>query len=816
MKMDEYTRKILVRVVGQVCSQLGWHSIHQTPLDIMVDLLHRQLQQICVQTHRYSEQFNQSQPNLDHLGLAMQDLGIRLSELEDFVRNVESSPLPNQVPKYPLPKESHLNFLKPGSNEVVHRPVHVHEHLPPMHPDLEENNQAVALTGDASAAGDANNGAPSSPSNPNSPAFKRPTDLLETPAMKRVRMAMEEEGGRTLREISSVIMTTSGFLSPAIEGKLPESKPPSIPSEFLDQPKPVPPPVVPATSSSKDKKKLAANKTPPIAAKKKDTASKRKLETPKPPIPKVEKKEEHLPPPPKKKKQVPPTMKELDKLKALKQITVRKLPPAPMPMEKLPVDPDKQKLNIFKKIPKVKEDMLKSSRESSPNLTITEVPQPPPQPRHEEARRLANIDSVIDSVISEPKIEMIVEEEVIFSDTFSPPSTPSAPKTPEILSKADRLAEKRRKREKQKQKSKATPIMVEDPLDDDIIEEPIERPRTPQALIPPSVFPFMSRFPAPGLIPPPPMTSPLLAGLPFPGKEGPPVHPAMPNLPLPPPMFMQQKNELDILEPSTSAVTEEVVEVEVKEHKKEKKEEKKVKKKKDKKDKNKSKEKGEKKREEKKEKIKEKKDKKEKKKDREKIVLKISKLKQKRDERAETSSPAVPKITLKFGPPSPRPPTPDAPRKLVIKPVVEPEPENPPELAKFAALITRPPKPKIKEPEPVKRPAPVAPVAAETVAFYHHDGGQKKSSASKSSSGDISKFLMDATGNKVWICPACVGPDDGTPMIGCDGCDAWYHWACVGIQVPPDEDVDWYCQKCIARKMSSMSDKKKKKNKKKA
>lgn len=42
--------------------------------------------------------------------------------------------------------------------------------------------------------------------------------------------------------------------------------------------------------------------------------------------------------------------------------------------------------------------------------------------------------------------------------------------------------------------------------------------------------------------------------------------------------------------------------------------------------------------------------------------------------------------------------------------------------------------------------------------------------------------------------------DDGTPMIGCDGCDAWYHWVCVGIQVPPDATEDWYCRVCIVKK----------------
>lgn len=35
---------------------------------------------------------------------------------------------------------------------------------------------------------------------------------------------------------------------------------------------------------------------------------------------------------------------------------------------------------------------------------------------------------------------------------------------------------------------------------------------------------------------------------------------------------------------------------------------------------------------------------------------------------------------------------------------------------------------------------------------------------------------QDESGNQVWICPTCGKKDDGSPMIGCDGCDAWYHW----------------------------------------
>ena len=93
-------------------------------------------------------------------------------------------------------------------------------------------------------------------------------------------------------------------------------------------------------------------------------------------------------------------------------------------------------------------------------------------------------------------------------------------------------------------------------------------------------------------------------------------------------------------------------------------------------------------------------------------------------------------------------------------------------------------------------------------------------------------MLQDEFGNKIWICPACGRQDDGTPMIGCDECDDWYHWydlklifknhyfkkfisilsfsrICVGIRVPPAETESWFCQRCIAKKQGSLKDKKK-------
>ncbi|KAI8764249.1 transcription initiation factor TFIID subunit 3 [Biomphalaria glabrata] len=75
---------------------------------------------------------------------------------------------------------------------------------------------------------------------------------------------------------------------------------------------------------------------------------------------------------------------------------------------------------------------------------------------------------------------------------------------------------------------------------------------------------------------------------------------------------------------------------------------------------------------------------------------------------------------------------------------------------------------------------PARTVEAETVCVYTDDSGQK-----------------------IWICPGCKLPDDGSEMIGCDMCDNWYHWPCVGITEAPPETQDWYCVKCLPKTKSS-------------
>ena len=58
------------------------------------------------------------------------------------------------------------------------------------------------------------------------------------------------------------------------------------------------------------------------------------------------------------------------------------------------------------------------------------------------------------------------------------------------------------------------------------------------------------------------------------------------------------------------------------------------------------------------------------------------------------------------------------------------------------------------------------------------------------------------------MCPVCddrndpSGNDKKNRMIGCDGCDKWYHWSCVGINQSnkPGKNDDWFCKKCPSKK----------------
>lgn len=67
--------------------------------------------------------------------MAFRDKDIDVPDLIKYLKQVGSIEFPHQVPKFPIPTKSNLNIMKPGSREIVTRPVYVHEHLPTMYPE---------------------------------------------------------------------------------------------------------------------------------------------------------------------------------------------------------------------------------------------------------------------------------------------------------------------------------------------------------------------------------------------------------------------------------------------------------------------------------------------------------------------------------------------------------------------------------------------------------------------------------------------------------------------------------------------------------
>ncbi|XP_052284872.1 transcription initiation factor TFIID subunit 3-like isoform X1 [Dreissena polymorpha] len=244
---EEYSRAALQICMAQICQHLGWNSIHSTPLELLTDVLERYLLQVAKTTHRYAEQFGRTEPRLEDVFVAFEHMGIQVSELDDYMKHVEPLPFAKEVVSYPVPCENDLKFPHPDSKEVQQRKVFdfVPEHLPYMHPELTEEEEEEV--GEVSIPGSPERLKPIEPVGPSaelspSPASqpgasqgeKRPAPSPgDSPLpFKRPRLTtsqpLPEEACASQYEMKTVVMTTSGILSPLVEGRGPDIKRPPV------------------------------------------------------------------------------------------------------------------------------------------------------------------------------------------------------------------------------------------------------------------------------------------------------------------------------------------------------------------------------------------------------------------------------------------------------------------------------------------------------------------------------------------------------------------------------------------------------------
>ncbi|XP_072159909.1 uncharacterized protein Taf3 isoform X1 [Bemisia tabaci] len=913
---SKFTRSITKVAVAQACQTIGWHAIQTTPLEVLTDVFQKYFHELIDNIRRHTEFFGRTEPILEDITLAFNACGISIEELEEYVSQVAPVPCTHPVPKYPIDKESHLNLLKPGSREVVTRPVHIHEHLPAMHPQLEEEDYSKITP----ISVDTNVAAGNSPESSPKSMFKKPVDPpSESAPHKRIRMLAEEEG-RPLREISSVMMTTSGFLSPAREGKLPEAKAlPKLSSLLNESESPSYPTVPPEVKGDKKHKKSSAkqgssgskkpfdkdkakengmdskekndlfsvnndssdtkvkklagmketgklkafktgafklsqnNTNDPNAVKFKDPLLSQSLQVLLPKLPKLSKSKSPVPSAPK-----PETSSEKSKAGDKSKSVFE---------GKLAAEPDRQKLNIFKKISsKPKEE--KQEDGSFGNDRKVDMPSPTPKNRNSPLPSADSYDSL------------------------------PLPKTPDIPTKLVKTKNANRKRGRPKGPDEASPPKP---------PRKKAKVKTKTSNIPTDdfnpAFPFGTNLPRVGLFPHPLLNFPLPGSKNFPptdipglpkvlnplhgvavpsassrdelnvlkpkDKQSPESSKASMSQPKTIPSVAEDKpatpadkvKESKTLSPSSGTSIETSVDGEGKDKKKDHKKDKKHKKRKH-KEKLKL-------REKLKEKAAKKKEKAEKKLMKKILKKEKEKRKEKKDKPEAADDSAVPKLTLKLETDAPatdiKPPTPTpipetSMKKIVIKPVMKKESESVAmKLEKGDETVTPPKKSKVKsqskKPSDVnsrkssvalsdvstsdasvpkvsvkfkQTPNPQVPVAsvssvetppAASAAQYPFNSSLPNPQkfvelAEQIKNGkEVKPFYFDPSGAQIWICPACGRQDDGTPMIGCDGCDAWYHWSCLGLKVAPDS-TKWFCPVCSILK-SQKGDKKKKPGRKK-
>lgn len=160
--------------------------------------------------------------------------------------------------------------MKPGSKEVLIRPVHIYEHLPPILPpdesitDAEINDNLAVESHEKpfvgiNSVGEVNisnlvevksdltllpssNEQDTESSSLLKHEYETSSELIDAKILEKDNSIvflkskpnplLLDEDGRPTREIGSVMMTTGGFISPAIEGKLPEARVPTLIGTF--------------------------------------------------------------------------------------------------------------------------------------------------------------------------------------------------------------------------------------------------------------------------------------------------------------------------------------------------------------------------------------------------------------------------------------------------------------------------------------------------------------------------------------------------------------------------------------------------------
>jgi len=803
---QDITKQALRTAVAQVCLTIGWNSIHQTPLNILVDVLHKYIQTIGRISQNRAELYGRNDSNILDLALTFDDMGVNIPDLEEFIQHIEVAPA-KDVPAYPVPAQDNLNHLRPGSKEVLHRPIHVYDYLPAMYPEMEEETEEPENESKVSEDADGSTGGNSSQvTTPTSKRLSGRIDVGQTPK--------QSDDGCPLREISSVMMTAGGILSPCRVGKLPERG--KVPERDPEERQRGPRRHLEETERNSGdfsvniKQEPGTEIIPPINIKQE--------------APDVD------------------DMQDYDKMITPQEIHGRG--------SRKDIDV-KPKYTTSENIDKIMDAVIERGiRETGrhggnahdyydgdADVEMAETPKPVVVKKEERrGRPKKNKDAP-------PAAAAAAKKTSDASDLFSAPQhfTANQKTPPKKTPRIPKITEK---------VTLPSPSSLMSGIQNAAMGagmNPLHNPLIPNfgmgtlygfGNIPTNLIPGFN----PGLLNTVAMMQQAAANqaantskdsdsavtIDSELEEGEISPPDTPTVPVKVKNEIKEEVVIKQEKEDESKLEEERLRREEKEREAEaarKKEQERLEKER------------EKKREEERQKllllsqerdrlkkIEEEKDKDRDKSKKEKKKEKKEKKKMKDKEKEKDRKPDEPQLfapVLKIKPMEAPPPEPTTP-KLVIKNI----PKNPPPeqdsvpLLGFQPLRQGPARtPKVtpgkvdkrskrpsnesQTPTPGPGPGPSNPKKPRDMIKKLKTKEKEKVDSDDNTPGITTETVgsyLDESGNKVWICPACGKQDDGSPMIGCDQCDDWYHWLCVGITSEPLENQDWFCTRCVAKK----------------
>ncbi|KAK6488119.1 mRNAion initiation factor TFIID subunit 3-like [Huso huso] len=943
---ESYSRSLLRVSVAQICQALGWDSVQLTACDLLTDVLHRYIQQLARGCHRYSELYGRTDPMLDDVGPAFKLMGVNLSELEDYVHNLEPVGFAHQIPLFPVSKNNILQFPQPGTQDAEERKEYIPDYMPPIiSSQEEEEEEQVPTDGGTSAEAmqvpleEEEEMEEEEDVNDENFLGKRPLgspDSMEMPVMKRSRyVGLKTESPEVGMEPREPLISINPQKVPPMHS--PVNTHDSSGSLSIS---PEPPVLAPPSKTQQPTPKTDSKHGTP-RAKPKITSPGQKTKSPKgsnltsatgSPIrsPKSGPKEKKSPGRTKSPKSPKvslhstvkvdtPTRTPLAALseKVGKENIHSKQGQATCESEKQTTD---NQLKTFSVADNTIDDSIDAviawacaEREPDPfafssgsesegeiltsprRLTISE-PTTPKLMLSTNSFSKGNSTPVPSSSDNSWTMDDSINEVIRKVNLGTPSSVPSnppylsspsaSPPTPEPLLKVyeektklaasadvkrklkkelktkmkkkekEKQKEKERDRDKEKSKEKNKEKTKEKDKDKDKESNKEAKLQWKDFIKEEDHEPIKFKLKDFEEVDTKAKTkesgskkdkekrkdkkkdkekSKKDKEKKEKGKDKVKVEKLkIPSMPLlmslketSLPLFSTPTNvRISSMLPSLSSMLpeklfEEKEKPKDREKKKEKKEKKKKKDKEKEKDKDKEKEKvkEKEKREEKKEKEKEKE-----KKEKEKEKHKHEKIKTEPSITALT--PVIPRLTLRVGAgqdkiviskvvstPEAKTPVPKTPVPKTPVTVSRPKTPPPPPPPVLAQLHTATPPASALQPPPPPPPAAASLAAVPPPLPAVPAAGSSKTPVRSVVTETVSTYVIrDEWGNQIWICPGCNKADDGSPMIGCDGCDDWYHWPCVSITAAPPEEVQWYCPKCANKK----KDKKHKKRKHKA